>query len=73
MILQIHTYRGIIMPTVLVTGGNGYIGSHVVKALLARGHEVTAADVRFDCVDRRAERLEADLFADSRGKFAWAA
>ena len=29
---------------VLVIGGAGYIGSHVVKELMARGHKVTVFD-----------------------------
>jgi len=32
------------MPTVLVTGGAGYIGSHGVKALAASGHRVVVYD-----------------------------
>ncbi|HEY7499857.1 MAG TPA: NAD-dependent epimerase/dehydratase family protein [Vicinamibacterales bacterium] len=32
------------MSRVLVTGGAGFIGSHVADALLARGHEVTVLD-----------------------------
>ncbi|KIE24330.1 NAD-dependent dehydratase [Streptomyces sp. MUSC 125] len=33
---------------VLVTGGAGFIGSHVVEALAARGHEALVFDVRED-------------------------
>ncbi|MEU2060571.1 NAD-dependent epimerase/dehydratase family protein [Streptomyces sp. NPDC013455] len=33
---------------VLVTGGAGFIGSHVVAALAARGHEAVVFDVRTD-------------------------
>ena len=33
---------------VLVTGANGYIGKHVVEALLNKGCDVYAADVRFE-------------------------
>ena len=54
---------------ILVTGANGYIGSHVVGVLLDCGHEVVAADIRFDSVDERAERLEEDIFSCSKGVF----
>lgn len=49
--------------TVLVTGAGGYIGRHVVTALLDRGLEVTAVDLRLDGVDERATHLSIDLFS----------
>lgn len=36
--------RGIVMK-VLITGASGFIGRHVVKALLGRGHSITAVDI----------------------------
>lgn len=47
---------------VLVTGGNGYIGRHVVKTLLDKGAEVIACDITTDDIDDRAERMALDLF-----------
>ncbi|MBP5540249.1 MAG: NAD(P)-dependent oxidoreductase [Bacteroidales bacterium] len=47
---------------VLVTGANGYIGRHVVKALLGKGAEVIACDIATAEVDSRATRLDVNLF-----------
>lgn len=47
---------------ILVTGANGYIGTHVVSALIARGCHVVACDMCFDNLDADVERLEADIF-----------
>ena len=52
---------------VLVTGANGYIGRHVVKALLERGANVIACDIAIDDVDERAERKTLNLFDLPKG------
>lgn len=47
---------------ILVTGANGYIGRHVVKALLDKGANVIACDIVTDDIDDRAECKSINLF-----------
>lgn len=49
---------------VLVTGASGYIGRHVVRALLDRGCEVVAVDVINNGLDSRADYVQASIFDD---------
>lgn len=55
---------------VVVTGAAGYIGKHVVKELLNRGHEVIAVDLHFKEVDARATLLDVDIFSEDPDIYA---
>lgn len=46
---------------ILVTGANGYIGSHVVNELLSLNHEVIAVDLRNDNINKGAQYLNIDI------------
>lgn len=48
---------------VLVTGANGYLGQGIVKHLLDYGHYVVATDFNVEFVDKRAEKIDCDLFS----------
>ncbi|MFC1914662.1 NAD-dependent epimerase/dehydratase family protein [Chloroflexota bacterium] len=52
------------MERILVTGGGGFIGSHLAKYLYSLGHFVRVADIKFDDYiqgEYCSERLQLDL------------
>lgn len=52
------------MSKILVTGAGGYLGRHVVKALLDLGHEIVASDIYLDEVDARADKVYLNFLED---------
>lgn len=50
------------MTRVLVTGANGYIGRHVVQALLDKGADVAAVDFSIDGIPNGADKFMLNVF-----------
>lgn len=47
---------------ITITGAGGYIGRHVVTALLNMGYPVTAVDINTSSIDSRANRISLNIF-----------
>ncbi|MEG0838862.1 MAG: NAD(P)-dependent oxidoreductase [Hydrogenoanaerobacterium sp.] len=57
------------MKRVLVTGAGGYIGRHVVDALIGRGTEVLAVDINTDGINPRAKIFNCNIFSGDKNIF----
>ena len=55
---------------IVVTGASGYIGKHVVKKLLDKGHVVIAVDLTYKDIDERAILADIDIFSEDKDIYA---
>jgi nucleoside-diphosphate-sugar epimerase len=58
--------RNILMnnkKVIVVTGANGYIGRHVVNALIEKGAEVIAIDMVTEEINNKAKIIKLDIFS----------
>jgi nucleoside-diphosphate-sugar epimerase len=58
------------LKKILVTGAGGYIGRHVVTALLDMGANVVAVDLFTDGIDSRAKIINKDIFSGNPNIFS---
>ena len=68
ILLNVETFTGIMTKIVLITGGAGFIGTHVPDALLARGYE--PRHTLESGVGERADWLRRQIAQDRAGQAA---
>jgi nucleoside-diphosphate-sugar epimerase len=51
---------------IAVTGANGYIGKHVVDALINQGAEIAAIDIVTNEINTKAKVIDLDIFSRSK-------
>lgn len=51
---------------IAVTGASGYMGSHVVKKLIDKGHQVIAVDLVYNDIDERAVCSNVNIFSGTK-------
>lgn len=51
---------------VLVTGAAGYMGKHVVRNLLSKGHKVLAVDLNHKEINDNAQIVDVDIFSGEK-------
>lgn len=54
---------------ILVTGGGGYIGRHVVNSLLERGHMVSVADPNYKTKAKNLIKIDLPIFSNDKNIF----
>jgi len=55
---------------ILVTGGSGFIGSHIVDILIEKGHEVKNYDVEHPHYNQNCDYIKADVLDQERLSYA---
>jgi len=60
LVVVVESREGLLMSRILVVGGAGYIGSHMMKALARAGHEPVAFD-NLSTGHADASRAKAEL------------